>query len=205
MGIGAQHSPNIVAASTILTSSGTAILTCPVSASGDHRSVTHPRVQQLRFTRSEWRRALRGVPEADAFRRFEPINSIGWIVAHLAWQEQRYFVARAQGRLPLPQLDRIAPNGGSPSTPSLHDMLDLWKKATAAADPWLDSLDTAALLAPLPPPGGSRTVGDAIQRVTYHYWEHIGEIMAIRQLLGHPGRPEFVGALEERAPYRPET
>jgi hypothetical protein len=167
--------------------------------------MAHPRVEQLRFTRSEWRRALRGVPEEDGFRRFEPINSIGWIVAHLAWQEQRYFVTRAQGRVPLPELDTIAPNGGPPSTPSLREMQGLWKRATAEADPWLDSLDTPALLAPLPPPGGSRAVGDAIQRVTYHYWQHIGEIMAIRQLLDHPRRPEFVGAIEERAPYRPET
>jgi len=167
--------------------------------------MAHPRVEQLRFTRSEWRRALRGVSEEDGARRLEPINSIGWIVAHLAWQEQRYFVARAQGRLPIPELDDIAPNGGPPSTPSLREMLGLWKRATEAADPWLDSLDTAALLRPLPPPGGPRTIGDAIQRVTYHYWEHIGEIMAIRQLLDHPRRPEFVGAIEERAPYRPET
>jgi hypothetical protein len=167
--------------------------------------MAHPRVEQLRFTRSEWRRALRGVSEEDGSRRLEPINSIGWIVAHLAWQEQRYFVARAQGRLPIPELDDIAPSGGSPSTPSLRAMLGLWRRATEAADPWLDSLDTAALLRPLPPPGGPRTIGDAIQRVTYHYWEHIGEIMAIRQLLDHPRRPEFVGAIEERAPYRPET
>jgi hypothetical protein len=54
----------------------------------------------------------------------------------------------------------------------------------------------------LPPPGATRTVGDAIQRVTYHYWFHIGEILAIRQLLGHPNRPEFVGDLERHAPYR---
>ena len=167
--------------------------------------MAHPRVEQLRFTRSEWRRALRGVPEEDGFRRFEPINSIGWIVAHLAWQEQRYFVARAQGRIPLPELDAIAPNGGPASTPSLREMLGLWKRVTAEADPWLDSLDTRALLGPLPPPGGSRSVGDAIQRVTYHYWQHIGEIMAIRQLLDHQRRPEFVGDIEVRAPYRPET
>jgi hypothetical protein len=167
--------------------------------------MTHPRVEQLRFTRSEWRRALRSVSEEDGLRRLEPINSIGWIVAHLAWQEQRYFVARAQGRIPIPELDDIAPNGGPPSTPSLRAMHRLWQRATEAADPWLDSLDTAALLQPLPPPGGTRTIGDALQRVTYHYWQHIGEIMAIRQLLDHPRRPEFVGAIEERAPYRSES
>jgi hypothetical protein len=167
--------------------------------------MTHPRVEQLRFTRSEWRRALRGVPEADGYRRLEPINSIGWIVAHLAWQEQRYLVARAQGRVPIPELDSIAPSGGPPTTPSLRAMLALWTRTAAAADVWLDTLDTPALLEPLPPPGGPRTVGDALLRVTYHYWQHIGEIMAIRQLLHHPRRPEFVGAIEDRAPYRPET
>jgi hypothetical protein len=171
---------------------------------GHHRAVTHPLVEQLRFTRAEWRRALRGVPEEDGFRRFGPVNSIGWIVAHLGWQEQRYFVVRPQGRTPLPELDEIAPSGGPASTPSLTAMLALWKRATAEADRWLDGLDTRALLAPLPPPGGSRTAGDAIHRVTYHYWQHIGEIMAIRQLLDHPRRPEFVGDIETRAPYRPE-
>jgi hypothetical protein len=36
----------------------------------------------------------------------------------------------------------------------------------------------------------------------YHYWFHIGEILAIRQILGHPRLPEFVGDLEKLAPYR---
>jgi hypothetical protein len=166
--------------------------------------VTHPLVEQLRFTRAEWLRGLRGVPEEDGSRRFEPMNSIGWIVGHLAWQEQRYFVARAQGRVPLPILDEVAASGGPPSTPSLKAMLAAWKRVTRAADPWLDTLTTRALTEPLPPPGFSRTVGDAIRRTTYHYWFHIGEILAIRQLLGHPRRPEYVGNIEQRAPYRPE-
>jgi hypothetical protein len=166
--------------------------------------VTHPLVEQLHFTREEWLRALRGVPEKDGFRRLEPINSIGWIVGHLAWQEQRYFVARAQGRLPLPILDEVAASGGPPSTPSLKAMRAAWKQVTAEADRWLESLTTAGLLEQLPPPGNSRTAGDAIRRTTYHYWFHIGEILAIRQLLGHPHRPEYVGNIEKRAPYRPE-
>ena len=165
--------------------------------------MTHPLVEQLRFTRSEWRRALRGIPEADGFRRFEPMNSIGWILAHLAWHEQRYFLTRAQGRRPVPDLDAIAPNGGPATTPSLAAMNELWKRVTSEADPWLDTLDIPALLEPLPSPGSPHSVGSAVQRVTYHYWQHIGEIMAIRQLLDHPGRPEFVGDIHGRAPFRP--
>jgi len=99
--------------------------------------VAHPLVDQLRFTRAEWLRALRGVPDADGSRRLEPMNSIGWIVGHLAWQEQRYFVARAQGRIPLPILDEVVASGGPPSTPSLMEMLTGWKQVTAEADPWL--------------------------------------------------------------------
>jgi hypothetical protein len=38
--------------------------------------------------------------------------------------------------------------------------------------------------------------------VTYHYWFHIGEILAIRQILGHPKLPEYVGPVEKRAPWR---
>ena len=39
--------------------------------------------------------------------------------------------------------------------------------------------------------------------MTYHYWFHIGEILAVRQLLNHPRRPEYVGDIERLAPYRP--
>jgi hypothetical protein len=41
-------------------------------------------------------------------------------------------------------------------------------------------------------------------RMTYHYWFHIGEIQAIRQMLGHTGLGSYVGDIEERAPYRPD-
>ena len=39
-------------------------------------------------------------------------------------------------------------------------------------------------------------------RVLYHYWYHIGESMAIRQLLGHEKLPQFVGDPDGKAPYR---
>ena len=162
--------------------------------------MTHELVDQLRFTRSEWRRALRGVPEADGLRRFEPMNSIGWIVAHLAWHEQRYWLTRLSGTTPEPILDEIAAYGRPASTPSLRAMRRAWVRVTTASDPRLEELGEADMTVPLP---GSprRLIGNALLRVTYHYWFHICEIMAIRQLLGHPNRPEFVGNLEARASY----
>src|SRR5437870_13624823 len=61
--------------------------------------VTHPVIEQLRFTRGEWLRGLEGVTEEDAARHFGPMNSIGWIVGHLSWQEQRYLLHRPQGHV----------------------------------------------------------------------------------------------------------
>jgi len=163
--------------------------------------VTHPLVDQLRFARSEFRRGLRGVPEPDGLRRLEPMNSIGWIVAHMAWHEQRYWLTRLAGETPEPTLDEVAASGGPATTPSLKAMLKAWKHVTSASDPRLDAFDEATMQTELPgsPP---RLVGNAILRVTYHYWFHTGEILAIRQLLDHAHRPEYIGDLERIAPYR---
>ena len=163
--------------------------------------MAHPLVDQLRFARAELRRSLRGVPELDARRRFGPMNSIGWIVAHLAWQEQRYWLTRGMGETPVPLLNEVAPNGGPATTPSLRAMRRAWQTVTDVADPYLDSLDEPAMRRSLPG-SPARLHGNAILRMTYHYWFHTGEVMAIRQLLDHPRRPEFVGDIDSLAPYR---
>ena len=68
------------------------------------------------------------------------MNSIGWIVAHMAWHEQRYWLTRAQDDDAPPELNEIAANGGPATTPPLRAMLAAWSAVTAAADPWLDAL-----------------------------------------------------------------
>jgi hypothetical protein len=42
-----------------------------------------------------------------------------------------------------------------------------------------------------------------MQRLIYHYWYHIGETQAIRQMLGNKNLAEYVGDIEKEAPYRP--
>ena len=95
--------------------------------------MAHPLVDQLRFTRAEWLRALRGTPEADGLRRVEPMNSIGWIVGHLAWHEQRYFLTRAQGLTPVPILNDVA---------AMLHVLDVPPRVAEAAAAWLEELYT---------------------------------------------------------------
>src|SRR5512139_2357841 len=102
--------------------------------------MSHPLVDQLRFARSEFQRGLQGLSEEDAVRRLLPMNCISWDVGHLAWQEQRYWLYRAQGRLPYPRLVTEFAYGSPMSTPSLEEMLGIWRAVTEAADPFLDSL-----------------------------------------------------------------
>ncbi|TMC75631.1 MAG: DinB family protein [Chloroflexi bacterium] len=166
----------------------------------------HPLVDQLRFTRSEWLRGLDGVSEEDAKRHFGQMNSIGWIVGHLTWQEQRYLLHRPQGIMLRQDIQDEFASGAPMSTPSFAEMLAAWRTITAAADPFLDSLTTDKLLVDLPLNGqtSGQTQGSAIRRLTYHYWFHIGEILSIRQILGQKDLPEYVGNIELEAPYRRE-
>ncbi|MGE5249940.1 MAG: DinB family protein, partial [Bacteroidota bacterium] len=92
------------------------------------------------------------------------------------------------------------------STPSLGEMLGIWRSVTKEADPYLEALAGENLPEQLPDKGQNvgQTLGDAMQRMIYHYWYHIGEIQAIRQMLGHTDLPEYVGDIEEEAPYRRE-
>lgn len=92
------------------------------------------------------------------------------------------------------------------STPSFKEMMETWQAVTTASESYLDSLTTKILLTDLLLEGKpvGQTRGDAMRRITYHYWCHIGEVSAIRQMIGGKGLPEYVGNIEQEAPYRPE-
>jgi hypothetical protein len=168
--------------------------------------MTHPLVDQLRFTRSEWARGLEGLSEEDGTRHFGQMNSISWIVGHLAWQEQRYWLDRAQGKVLYPQMQALFAGDAPMSTPSYKEVRDIWQAVTEASDPFLDSLTTEGLLKELLYQGRpiGQSFGSELRRITYHYWYHTGEIQAIRQLMGQKNLAEYVGEIEKEAPYRPE-
>jgi uncharacterized damage-inducible protein DinB len=166
--------------------------------------MSHLLVDQLRFTRSEWLRAIDGLSDGDARRRLLPMNCISWMVGHLAWQENRYWLRFAQDKNAAPQLDDIVGYGRPASTPPLSEMMEAWSAVTVESDPYLDTLSSETLLTFYQYKGRAirESAGTLLQRVIYHYWFHTGEALAIRQMLGHPNLPEFVGSFSERAHYR---
>ncbi len=168
----------------------------------------HPLVLQLKFTRSEFNRALKGLSEADATKRLLPMNCISWNVGHLAWQEQRYFLYYGQGLIPFPEVQETYAYGAPASMPTLQEARGYWVKITRAADSWLENLTSKKLQEHYVKKDGTQgatIIGSLLQRVIYHYWYHTGENLAIRQMLGHTHLPEFVGNIDDRAPYTPEN
>ncbi len=168
--------------------------------------MAHPLVEQLRFTRKEFQRGLKNLSEADAQKRLGPMNSISWIIAHMAWHEQLYWLTRAQGILLVPEVREQA-NGAPASTPTLAYAWKAWKAITAASDAWLDTLTSKKLIKHLTQEDGTEyreSIGSYLLRVRHHYWYHLGESQGIRQMLGHTGLASYVGDQHGKAPYAPE-
>ena len=159
-------------------------------------------VAMLLVTRREFRRALRGIPEREAMVRVGGMNSVSWIVAHVAWQEDLFWRHLAQG---LPSNARLAKaqTGASPSVPDFQQALAHWREVTRATEAYLRNLSVDALAthgeAPelgSENPLGEENLGTLVVRCLMHYWSHIGEISAIRSLVSIAG-PEFVGSLRD--------
>ena len=167
--------------------------------------MTHPIVDQLVFARSEFLRAFDGVTPEEALQRIGPMNSINWIIGHLADQEQRYFLKGWGLPLVVDGLNDKVGSGKPASTPPLDEMWVAWKAVTAATLPVVSAMSSDDLLR-LPPGGGppGESNGTMALRVIGHYWYHIGEGQAIRQMLGHTNLPQFVGNLGQEAPFRLE-
>jgi hypothetical protein len=150
------------------------------------------------------------------------MNCISWMVGHMAVQEQYYFVFFPQGEVPHPYLNKVAGYGHPASTPALDEMWQAWHDITKATEAYMDNLTEEDLQPHLTRDTGSgengyeaalfgnlsekalekgvirswENVGTMLLRTTYHYFFHTGEAHAIRQQLGHPDLPWFVGNME---------
>lgn len=165
----------------------------------------HPYVTQLQFARKELRRGLVGLSVEDAVRRLPPMNAISWMIGHLASQENFYWVWLGQGVKLAPDLRNLVGTGRPASTPPLEEMWATWQEITSTADHYLETLTSEKMTAHFELQGKllGESIGTMLQRTIYHYWFHIGEAIAVRQMLGHANVPEFVGDMSQ-AVYQPE-
>ncbi len=166
--------------------------------------MVHPLVTQLWFARSEFTRCLEGVTEKDARRRIVPMNCLSWIVGHLASQEHYLWLELAQGIDIASDLHELVGFRRPPSTPAWDEMWTLWHAITEAADSYLVTITSETVGSPLvrEEDGSCEDVGISLLRNIYHYWFHLGEAHAIRQMLGHTDLPQYVGNMS-RVKHRP--
>jgi len=131
----------------------------------------------------------------------EGLNCIGWIVAHVAWQESFFWQECGQGQL-VPQRLRAFATGRRGFVPDYGEVLGDCDEIARATERFLRNLDQQALKrhfihqnAKVRDLVAEENAGTLLTRCIMHYWSHIGEIACIRSLLGHKA-PQFVGGLE---------
>lgn len=165
----------------------------------------HPLVEHLHFSRAEFVRCLQGVTAEEGQQRLGQMNSISWMVGHLADQENRYWVRWGQDKVLFPELNQLVGFGKPASTPPLDEMWAIWREVTAAADDYLLTLTPDVMQTFFLREGKPlwESIGTLLWRNVHHYWFHTGEAHAVRQLLGHKELPQFVGDMSAAA-YRPE-
>jgi hypothetical protein len=172
----------------------------------EENTMTHLLVSQLIFARSEFVRCLDGISEEEGIRRIDPMNSISWMIGHLASQENFFWVRLGQGIVLERDLVKLVGTGRPASTPPLLEMWDKWREITSTADGYLNQITTSLLTETFELKGKSlqENIGTLLLRNIYHYWFHIGEAHAVRQMLGHEELPQFVGDMSI-ALYQAET
>jgi hypothetical protein len=164
--------------------------------------MSHFFVRQLGFARSEFVRCLEGVTAEEGVQRIDPMNSLSWIVGHLANHEHFLWVQLAQGKELFPELKDLVGYGRPASTPPMDEMWEVWQQVTECADEYLETLTEGMMGEHLIMDGKPlrENIGTTLMRNVYHIWFHTGEAHAIRQQLGDTP-PDFVGWFGE-AVYR---
>ena len=157
----------------------------------DAASARPPRLVRLLWDAwDELERVASAVPTPGRGRSIGRLNAGGWIVAHVAAQQDAYWCAGAQGLEPDAWLtDREVGFGAEPSVPDHAEALAAFARVRARAIPYLRSLRAADLDAPAPSPdasGRAPTVGDLLARSVAHVFVHTGELTAIASLVGAP-------------------
>ncbi len=155
--------------------------------------MAHFIVTQIQFAKESWLRGLKDVTPEDAKKRFGESNCISWMVGHMAQFDQMAWLDT-----PVADLETFA-WGRPASTPELSDVLDAWHTVNIEVNHVLNTFTEADMQRP------SRFTEEncatMLQRQTWHYWYHLGEMQAIRQMMGHQGLPQYVGRMGSTVYY----
>lgn len=147
-----------------------------------------PLVSLVLETRNEFFRALSGLSEEVGAKKLPGLNTIAWTAGHVARGEDHWFNVMAQGQAPDAWLSENYAANAPTSSPSLKDVVAALKRVNERSQGFLRGL-TPPDLKRVPATRSGRTFQDEdlealLQRCLMHRWLHIGEIVAMRSILG---------------------
>ena len=160
--------------------------------------MAHHLVRYVWHVRRELERVLDGISASDLNREVNGINSIAWMIGHLAMQEQSYWLLFRDEEL----IDKNLKVYGSKveDGKDASELIELWKTITERSNAWLETATASDLENTFEK--ARENTGSLLTRVIGHYYFHIGQIATIRKMLGYDV-PGFVGS-QEGAYYTPE-
>lgn len=167
--------------------------------------MTHPLVLQLQYAKQRWLAGHEGLSEEDAAKRLGEANSISWMVGHLGNFDQAIWCENVQDKT-VTDAVKVCSFGAPASTPSLNEMMTAWHEIQPVVDAFLETLtedDMGTMLYYNGRP--TENYGTMIQRQTWHYWYHLGEMQGIRQTLGHKNLAQFVGSMTKEVQFAPNA
>ncbi len=137
--------------------------------------------------------AIDGLSEKDAEARHQGLSRIAWTVGHVGQQVDSWFNVRFAGSAPHPLLGQaLFHTGADGSAPPWDDVLAAVAEVRESARRYLDAVGPDDLDRVVPYAGGIeylRPLGlklsYALLRTASHHFEHTGEVLTIRSLLGH--------------------
>ena len=164
--------------------------------------MTHSLVVQLKFAREKFWETLVDISAEHAMQRFGRMNSISWMVGHLAWFEQWSWLelpGHTKATDLLDSYDFYTPD----VNPPFEDMKAAWHAVMAGVNPVLEAMTEEDLHVHHMFRGKPtrENVGTRIQRHIDHYWYHNGEANAIRQLIDDRDLPQMIGRIPNWAAY----
>ena len=134
----------------------------------------------------------RDLSDSDVKRVFPPLNCIGWLMGHSA--VYNYEIANKVKNINIHEEANNYRNGQPHSTPDLKDIVKLWEDSVATVKNSLKLISDEDLSSKITWVKDDEKInfGTDISRMTFHYWNHLGEIASVRQLLGKdPGNPGY--------------
>lgn len=156
--------------------------------------------------REAFAKVAAAVPVPAQAGAFDRLNSGGWIIAHIAAQEDQYWSVAAQHRDPDPWLTAAQVRFGDPaSKPSYVEACAALSGAIDRGTPYLENLraeDFGTVLRVSPAERGVQTAQDLLVLQGTHLYALAGELATILSLAGAPDPelPAFMRHTIEAAP-----